>query len=94
MRLTLVVRTPSTVGWMGRTAPGPARRGGSALAVAAQAISGVMRPGLTLAGPFGGVDEVEGIDLRLDLGEAAGQGLVVEDRKQGLVNPFVLSLGG
>jgi len=37
---------------------------------------------------------VEGVDLGLQLGEGLGEGLLVELAGQGLVEAFVLALGG
>lgn len=50
--------------------------------------------GKSLMGPLGVVDELEGVDLFLELGDRRGQRLLVEPAEQGLVEAFVLALGG
>ena len=45
-------------------------------------------------GAFGVVEVVEGVDLSLELGQGVGQRLLVEVAEQGLVEAFVLALGG
>lgn len=45
-------------------------------------------------GALGVVDGVEGVDLGLQLGQRVREWLLVEVAEQGLVEPFVLALGG
>ena len=47
-----------------------------------------------MVGAFGVVEVVEGVDLSLELGQGVGQRLLVEVAEQGLVEAFVLALGG
>jgi hypothetical protein len=47
-----------------------------------------------LVGALGVVDVVEGVDLGLELGVCVGERLLVEVAEQGLVEAFVLALGG
>ena len=50
--------------------------------------------GQCLVGALGVVDVVEGVNLGLQLGQVGGQWLLVEVAEQGLVEAFVLALGG
>ena len=50
--------------------------------------------GQSLVGALGVVDVVEGVDLGLQLGQGVGQWLLVEVAEQGLMEAFVLALGG
>ena len=50
--------------------------------------------GQPLVGTFGVIDLIETVDLRLQLLEGAGQGLLVEEPEQGLLEAFVLTLRG
>lgn len=45
-------------------------------------------------GLFRVVDDVEGVDLALQLVEGVGERLLVEEPKEGLVEPLVLALRG
>jgi hypothetical protein len=45
-------------------------------------------------GPLGVADAVERVDLGLQVGQAGGEGLLVEVAEQGLVEALVLTLGG
>lgn len=47
-----------------------------------------------MVGTLGVVDVVEGVDLGLELGQCGGEWLLVEVAEQGLVEAFVLALGG
>ena len=51
-------------------------------------------PGEPLVGAFGVVDVVERVDVGLKFGQALGEVLLVEVSEQGLVEAFVLALGG
>ena len=60
-------------------------------------IPGLLRgdpPGQPLVRTFGVIYLVETVDLRPQLLEGAGQGLLVEEPEQGLVEAFVLTLRG
>ncbi|KQW96047.1 hypothetical protein ASC84_22030 [Acinetobacter sp. Root1280] len=50
--------------------------------------------GESLVGALGVVDVVERVDLGLQGGQCVGQWLLVEVAEQGLVEAFVLALGG
>lgn len=90
----LPVALAADTGWCGEVGIG---RLGSGCLGNLGGVPGLLRSdpaGQTLMWALGVVDGVEGVDLGLEFGDRRGRGLLVEPAEQGLVETFVLALGG